>query len=95
VTRRVDRDEEEPGREHNEEEAEKVALHPGSVVTASRTPRTVASVTRVRLSALSALPIPPHEPREQSADEPGSEERHDPDVLETKLTVSPHESTDR
>jgi hypothetical protein len=54
VTRRVDRDEEEPGREHNEQEAEKVALHPGSVVTASRTPRTVACHTGTALSPFGA-----------------------------------------
>jgi hypothetical protein len=35
MTGRVDRDEEEPGREHHEEQAEKVALHAASVVTPS------------------------------------------------------------
>jgi hypothetical protein len=32
VAGRIDRDEEEPGREHHEQQAEKVPLHPSSVV---------------------------------------------------------------
>jgi hypothetical protein len=39
VTRRVDRDEEEPGREHHEQQAEKVPLHPASVVAPKTLPK--------------------------------------------------------
>ena len=64
-------------------QATKVAKKAPANVRIART--TITGETRVRAAVLNAvprsfpllpLPVPPHAPREQGADEPGSEEHH-------------------